>query len=180
MLICFYVLLSFSCIFQVFFIKHWFSCRSVRLPSHKSSSVFPGLFTVCLRGRLRFDCCCSNELHGYWPDTNDCGLYSNSHHWNLMQIPRRFKYVVRFLGGPGVSAGPLSQPRVWRSLPGLLVLHLLKAFCRRVWKSPCKSCYLAPAQEIWASAFNIFTIYGHMLYILCHGPNPSLLCCTTS
>lgn len=107
-------------------------------------------------------------------------VYSNSRHWNLMQTPRRFKYVVRFLGEPVQALSTSVQGRGWRSPAGLLVLHLLKALCCWVWTSPCKSCYLAPAQEIWASAFSMLTIYGHMLYILCHVPNPSLLCCTTS
>lgn len=29
---------------------------------------------------LRFDVCCLNELHGFGPDTNDCGINSNASH----------------------------------------------------------------------------------------------------
>lgn len=50
------------------------------------------IFTVC----LRFDLCCLNELHGFGPDTNDCGIYSNAHHWNLMQTSQHFNFAVGF------------------------------------------------------------------------------------
>lgn len=52
-----------------------------------------------------------------------------------------------------------------------------RCWCHWGWKSPCKSCYLAPVQGIGASAISIFSIYGHMLYFLRRRPNAPLLCC---
>lgn len=68
--------------------------------------------------------------------------------------------------------------RGWGSGWTALVLHLFqKMSYHRGWKSPCKSCYLAPGQGIKVSAINKSAIYGHMLHFLCHRPNPPLLCC---
>lgn len=62
--------------------------------------------------------------------TQMTAVYSNSHHWNPMQTPLCFKYVVSFSFQRWVADGalqhftPVCRVRVLRSLAGLLVLHL--------------------------------------------------------
>lgn len=117
--------------------------------------------------------------------TQMTAVYSNSHHWNIMQTaPGRFKYVVSgesllqrfntcvFLSGRvffRVSLQDSGSP---------LVLHLVKMLCVTEAENRHANPVIWPRfSRSWASAINIFTIYGHMLYILCHRPKiPPILC----
>lgn len=140
-----------------------------------------------LRGCMWFDFCCSNELHGYRPDTNGCGLFklsslkSHANASGALNMWWAFFFCVSgelffsfsFFFFLHLFVG--QRLRVTRRITRLTPFW--RCWCRWGWKSPCKSCYLAPVQGIGASAISIFSIYGHMLYFLRRRPNAPLLCC---
>lgn len=84
-----------------------------------------------LRGCMWFDFCCSNELHGYRPDTNGCGLFKLSslkshanasgalNMWWAFFSCQRWVFFCFFFSFYTCLLGSVSG-----SLAGLLVLHL--------------------------------------------------------